>query len=313
MPEFLHELDDVKALLELIAEERGLRPAVVEKDYWIMHCLWGIQRAGLKFELKGGTSLSKGWGIVRRFSDDVDIRFEPPADLDLGSDKPARVQARVSFFDRLAETIRIPGVFVERNPAYDDPKARNGGISLRYESRFPSLPELKKEVLLEVGFDRTVPNEPRDFDSWALERARGAGREVIDNRARGVHCFNPEYSFVDKIQTICRRFRQHRDRRDPLRDKPRHFLRHYYDLYMLLGIERVRAFVGTAEYMAYKGQKLKTGDAGEFTRGEAFSLDDPGRFALFRDEFEFTSLTLSPPKPSFEDVLGRIRENAPGF
>ena len=51
---------------------------LVEKDYWIMHCLWGLQAQGFQFELKGGTSLSKGFGVIHRFSEDIDIRIEPP-------------------------------------------------------------------------------------------------------------------------------------------------------------------------------------------------------------------------------------------
>jgi predicted transcriptional regulator of viral defense system len=64
-----------------VAEEKGIAPALVEKDYWITHCLYGLQQLGLKFELKGGTSLSKGYGIIHRFSEDIDIRIEPPPEL----------------------------------------------------------------------------------------------------------------------------------------------------------------------------------------------------------------------------------------
>lgn len=313
MPEFLHALSDVKTLFELIASEKGLRPAVVEKDYWIMHCLWGLQRVGLQFEMKGGTSLSKGWGVVNRFSEDIDVRFDAPPTLSLDGDKPAQIKARFAFYDGLAERIEIPGIAVERNRDYDDPKAQNGGISLKYESLFPASPELKKEVILEAGFDKTAPNEPRDFSSWALERARDAIRGVIDNRALGVKCFNPEYAFVDKLQTICRRFRQHRDRNDAKKDRPRYFLRHYYDLYMLLSVERVKAFIGTDNYETYKEQKLKTTDAKEFESREAFLLKDPKRAELFEEEFEVASFMLTPPRPSFADVLGRIRENSSTF
>ncbi len=313
MPEFLHALSDVKTLFELIAAEKGLRPAVVEKDYWIMHCLWGLQRAGLHFEMKGGTSLAKGWGVVNRLSEDLDIRFDAPAKLNLKGDKPAHIKARFGFYDDLSARIEIPGVSVERNHGYDDPKAQNGGISLKYESLFTASPELKKEVLLEAGFDKTAPNEPRDFGSWALDRAQEANRGVIDNRAVGVKCFNPEYTFVDKLQTVCRRFRQHRDRNDAQKDRPRDFLRHYYDLYMLLGVARVTAFIGTDDYEAYKKQKLKTTDAKEFKSREAFLLKDANRFALFEDEFEVTSFMLTPPRPSFTAVVERIREHAPTF
>ena len=64
---FLHELPNVKDLFEFIANERQLLPAIIEKDYWLMHCLWGIEKQGYRFELKGGTSLSKGFGIIERF------------------------------------------------------------------------------------------------------------------------------------------------------------------------------------------------------------------------------------------------------
>lgn len=66
MADFLHERRDFDQLLALVADERGLAPVLVEKDYWIMHCLWGLQAQGLRFELKGGTSLSKGFGVIHR-------------------------------------------------------------------------------------------------------------------------------------------------------------------------------------------------------------------------------------------------------
>ncbi|STX33138.1 hypothetical protein [Legionella birminghamensis] len=40
---FLHELPDAKDLFMVISEERGISPSIVEKDYWVMHALWGLQ------------------------------------------------------------------------------------------------------------------------------------------------------------------------------------------------------------------------------------------------------------------------------
>jgi len=57
---FLHERGDFSDLINVVADEMSILPQLVEKDYWIMHCLWGLQQAGYAFELKGGTSLSKG-------------------------------------------------------------------------------------------------------------------------------------------------------------------------------------------------------------------------------------------------------------
>lgn len=50
---FLHELDEVRELFEIVADEIGIEePYLVEKDYWIMHSLWGLQQQSYDFELK---------------------------------------------------------------------------------------------------------------------------------------------------------------------------------------------------------------------------------------------------------------------
>jgi hypothetical protein len=312
MPKFLHELPEVKSLFEILGAEKSLLPSLIEKDYWIMHCLWGLQQNGFRFEMKGGTSLSKGWGCIDRFSEDIDIRFESPASLNTKGEKPSHIQARFEFYDGLAAKIAIPGVTAQRNRAYDDEKAQNGGISLRYDSHFPVAPGLKPEVLLEVGFAQTAPNEPRDITSWALERALQADMDVIDNRAPAVKCFNPEYTFVDKLQTICKRFRQHRDRRAE-RDRPRQFLRHYYDLFKLLELERVTAFIGTQDYQTYKKEKLRGKDAKEFESRGALMLSDERIARLFEKEFESMNSLLLAPGPAFKEVIDRIREHAGTF
>jgi hypothetical protein len=69
-PDYLHDRRDFPELLRIVGRELSVDPALVEKDYWIMHCLYGLQQAGMIFELKGGTSLSKGYGLIHRFSED---------------------------------------------------------------------------------------------------------------------------------------------------------------------------------------------------------------------------------------------------
>jgi hypothetical protein len=65
MPKFLHDLPDFKQLITAVSNKQGITPSLIEKDYWIMHCLWGLQAQGYCFELKGGTSLSKGYGVIQ--------------------------------------------------------------------------------------------------------------------------------------------------------------------------------------------------------------------------------------------------------
>jgi hypothetical protein len=122
---YLHSHPQFHDLVRIVAEEKGIDPALVEKDYWIMHCLYGLQQQRLTFELKGGTSLSKGFQIINRFSEDIDIRIEPPPDHDVKTGrnhtKPAHVQSRKDFYDWLTITICIDGIErVERDTAFDN-------------------------------------------------------------------------------------------------------------------------------------------------------------------------------------------------
>ncbi len=64
---FLHELNDFGELIQIVSGEHGIVPQLIEKDYWIMHCLFGLTSQGFSLQLKGGTSPSKGYGIIDRF------------------------------------------------------------------------------------------------------------------------------------------------------------------------------------------------------------------------------------------------------
>lgn len=56
------------------AEQLGISATAVEKDYWVTQVLRALARDfSDAFVFKGGTSLSKGYGILERFSDDLDI------------------------------------------------------------------------------------------------------------------------------------------------------------------------------------------------------------------------------------------------
>ena len=193
--DFLHNHKDFGALLRIVAEEMKVAPVLVEKDYWIMHCLYGLQQLEMQFELKGGTSLSKGYRIINRFSEDIDIRIEPPEAMGVKTgnnhDKPAHREGRKAFYDWLAETITIDGIkSIERDIEFDNESYRSGGIRLYYPETTGTASVLKDGVLLEVGFDTVAPNIDKDISSWAYDYA-SSRVELIDNRALAVPCYNP--------------------------------------------------------------------------------------------------------------------------
>jgi hypothetical protein len=306
MPDYLHHHPQFFDLLRIVAQERGIAPALVEKDYWIMHCLFGLQQSGFAFELKGGTSLSKGFQIINRFSEDIDIRIEPPPDRDVKTRrnqvKPKQVQSRKDFYDWLATTIRIDGIAkVARDTAFDNKDFFSGGIRLFYDSLTERMEDLKEGVLLEAGFDDVAPNTAKDISSWAYDYA-AAKVEIIDNRAKAVACYDPRYTFVEKLQTVSTKFRlQQRSGESPVE-----FMRHYYDVYSLLQRPEIQAFIGTEPYKAHKRKRFRRDDNPDIARNEAFILSDPATRDLYAKAYAASSALYYGDKPTFAQILEAV-------
>lgn len=62
-------------LINLVSQHFNIAPAFVEKDYWITHTLRKLSQSENveNVVFKGGTSLSKGYRLIDRFSEDIDL------------------------------------------------------------------------------------------------------------------------------------------------------------------------------------------------------------------------------------------------
>lgn len=304
----LHDHRDFKDLIATVSDARGIDPSLVEKDYWIMHCLWGLQRQGFAFELKGGTSLSKGFGLIHRFSEDIDIRIEPPLGMDVKTgknhNKDAHIQSRSNYYDWVARNLKISGIQeVQRDHVFDDQdKMRSAGVRLYYASTAPALSGLKDGVLLELGFDDTAPNKSVDISSWSYDFAIQHVKDIDDNRAKNVLCYLPEYTFVEKLQAISTKYRQFKEGKG----FPKNFLRHYYDLYCLLDYQPVLDFIKTDRYQARKEERFPKSDNLIIEQNPAFLLSDKGDRTLFESEYRKVSSLYYKGQPSFDALLHRI-------
>ena len=305
--DYLHNHHQFADLIRIVAQEKGIDPALVEKDYWIMHCLYGLQQLGLTFQLKGGTSLSKGFKCIDRFSEDIDILIEPPADRDVKTgpkhDKAAHIESRRKFYDWLAnEKIRIGGFErVERDTTFDNDKLTSAGIRLFYPTHVAAMKGLKEGVLLEAGFDVVAPNTPKDISSWLYDYAAGK-LPHIDNRAKGVPCYDPGYTFVEKLQTISTKYRRQQARNE----FPDDFMRHYYDVYSLLRRPEVQAFIGVPEYKAHKEKRFRQADNQNIAENQAFVLSNSETRKAYATAFAGSTALYYGDNPTFDQVLAEI-------
>jgi len=73
---FIHHDPESPDLLRIVTEARQIPVSLIEKDYWVTHTLWALQDLGLEVWFKVGTSLSKGFNLIQRFSEDLDLKLE---------------------------------------------------------------------------------------------------------------------------------------------------------------------------------------------------------------------------------------------
>ncbi len=309
---YLHDLPEFPDLLKILESETGTLAQLIEKDYWIMHALHGLKQQGFEFELKGGTSLSKGFGIIDRFSEDIDIHIKPPAGYEVNTNpkntKAAAVESRRNYYDKLAAAIKIDGVIsAKRDTDFDNTKTYNsGGIRLFYKSHTEKNEGVKEGILLEAGFDTITPNQKLTISSWAYDKASSTvGIDIIDNRAIEIPCYHPGYTFVEKLQTITTTFRQEQEEGK----EKQNLMRQYYDVYSLLNFKQVQDFIGSDEYKAHKEARFPNKDKEiPIAQNQAFLLEDSELRERFRQRYEATANLYYKGQPSFEELLKRIKE-----
>jgi hypothetical protein len=228
---FIHDDPEFDDLLRIVADDRKLSLALVEKDYWVTHTLWALHAEGFDVWFKGGTSLSKGFSLINRFSEDLDLKIEPgrvplPLVSNWKGDGTKATNERRAYFEALPSLIRVPGTTAELDPNTADARWRSGNVRVRYPARYLGdlADVLRPFVLLEVGNARVTPFVPRDMSSFVHEYLATTGQldHYDDNCPKGVRCVHPLVTLLEKLDAL--------QKRVPRADiEPASFVRHYED------------------------------------------------------------------------------------
>lgn len=195
-----------------------------------------------------------------------------------------------------------------RDRAFDDLQYfRSGGIRLNYKSNTETIDGIKEGILLEVGFDTVSPNNHCAISSWAFDKAiTNANIKILNNAMVDIPCYLPGYTFVEKLQTITRKFRLEQEGRA----KETNYMRQYYDVHCLLNCKEVQDFLGTPEYLAHKKERFSSGDLSTpINKNEAFLLSNPEMRKDFTKRYIKTKALYYRGQPDFEDVLATIQKN----
>lgn len=225
----------------------GLRPALIEKDYFVTEALREIARSGRNAIIfKGGTSLSKGWNLIQRFSEDIDLFLDPAAFA-----PPLSKRGVNRELTRLRDAVAaVPGLtyLPDRSQTFGG-FGRNDRFG--FNQRFGGPGEVVGEVFLEAGIaSGREPTADLQLESYVGRFLRETnttlgGEDEVPFSMRLLHF---RRTFVEKLFTI------HGKVRLLLQQGQRigSYARHYYDLYQLSQRPEVLAMLQSDEYATIK-------------------------------------------------------------
>jgi hypothetical protein len=198
----------------------------------VTHTLWALHRTGLDMWFKGGTSLSKGFGLIQRFSEDLDLMIQHgavdglPEVTNWTSTNKGPVAKRRAFYDALPGALVVPGVRVEQDQSRIDKQARAADDLGHYPGVLLAAlaPAMSPFIRLEVGRARVVPHVIRPLGSFVHDYLVGQGMlgSYDDNRPAAVRCVHPLVTLLEKLDAMSRRYAREKI-------EPDTFVRHYED------------------------------------------------------------------------------------
>lgn len=217
---YLH--NDKDLFTEVITEantQTGIAESIIEKDYYVTMILKLLAKSNPDIVFKGGTSLSKCFHLINRFSEDIDITFSEH----IGESR--RKKLKYKILKPISEELEMP------IPNWDSIESDKDYNYYLFEykpvSDYPVegiLPGVKLETAL-VSY--SFPTEQKEVDSIIYNTIKESAPDIVSEY--GLEPFSMrvqsvDRTFIDKIFALCDYY---------LEDKTKRFSRHLYDLHML--------------------------------------------------------------------------------
>lgn len=237
---------------EQAAARLNLPAASIEKDFWVcwtLRVLFGLPDWGSRLTFKGGTSLSKGWQLIERFSEDIDVVIDrelfgfggtkSPQHARSSNQRKKRLEALKAVCQQRIQQELLPALrnavihalplgatgTIELASVEEDPEQQS--LLFLYPTIFAgSAAYVRPVVRIELGArSDTEPSDSPIIRPYLAD----AFPDVITNAAFGVRAVAPRRTFWEKA------FLLHEETfRPPDRPRNRPLARHYYDLWSLV-------------------------------------------------------------------------------
>ena len=216
----------------------GIRQDMIEKDFWVswvLNRLFGDKEIAKIFLFKGGTSLSKAYHCIQRFSEDIDLLLdlrcvsEPGESFDkersrnaINTFKSKTVKRTAAYINETLlprlSALLAPYCTVIREP--DEPN----NLYVKFPSVFSSLGYIRPDIKLEIGaFAVGTPFAPANIRSYVAEQFPEFAETGAD-----VPTVSVERTFWEKTTIL-----HYLNFLPPESATPLRHSRHYYDVFML--------------------------------------------------------------------------------
>ena len=212
---------DFADLLRATADARELPIWIVEKDYYVTRALRALRdKIGDQFLFKGGTSLSKGWDLIERFSEDIDLLF----DVEAAGEPLGKNQRHTRF--KVAEGIVVatPGfTLVKPEGSLSSETGMHRESWFAYTANHAPTAPVSDKIRLEMNCrGGREPHQPRSIQSYISEFAATQSAIDIgeDLNPFSIECLDVTRTFAEKFFAAYCVFEQNR-----ARGKARHYLR----------------------------------------------------------------------------------------
>ena len=281
----------------------------IEKDYWVTYALHQLFHSEVKdlIVFKGGTSLSKCYSIIKRFSEDIDL-VVIKNDVDTGSELRRRLKDITTIIDRsiLDKVADHPNTNKKgsiRKIVYSFPKVGLGG----------KYGEVKDDITLEVShlgnFEPNVTKPIRTLIADYINSKQNI--ELITQFGLGdfeVKALAVERTFCEKIISLVR----FSYTENPIMDLSNK-VRHTYDLTLLLRLDSIKNFVNSDSFGIMLLQVAKDDDKA-IPNNKEWLYNHPKEALIFSDTLmvwnvlkkvytgtKFNELLIGNEKPPHEN------------
>lgn len=230
-------------VLEEIKIRTGFPLYIIEKDWWVVQTLCLVSQMDIAEHLvfKGGTSLSKAWGLIDRFSEDIDLAINREffgfsgeiSRTQVGKLKDASsnyisnaflFSLQKAFDDAGMKDVRL-SVVDEKAPD-DDPVK----IAVIYPSVTEYSAYIQPHVLLEISSRSLM--EPATLCSFRSMVGQAFPNLPFADTNISIRCVNPERTFLEKLFLL---HEEHQRPKEKMKIKGKS--RHFYDIYRIAQTE----------------------------------------------------------------------------